>query len=112
MIATTRAALIRGTISRDALGDEVESSDPVPGFEDVPASIIERETREFDQASNAWRTVRYYAIRLPGNVPVDEGDRIRDLNDGAIYALERTTRKPRTLSGRSSVTLRAKRTTP
>lgn len=112
IVATTRGALLRGTTT-DALGDEVDANgDPVDGFEDFPLSIVERDGSEFDQASGQWRTVRKLIGRVAANVPVDEGDRIKDLRDGAIYAVDGFRRTARGISGRSSVTLRLRRTTP
>lgn len=112
MIATTRGALVRGVTTKDALGDEVESDVVVPGFESFPFSAIEKTRREFDESSNAWRTVRYFAGRVSSRVPVRAGDRIRDLRDGAIFSIDEAERMPRGLGGRSSVTLTMKRTTP
>lgn len=113
LVATTRGALIRGTTTKDALGDEIEdNATPLEGFADFPLSIIERDRREFDQASNQWRTVRKLTGRVSATVPVDEGDRIKDLRDGAVYALDEFKRTPRGLSGRSSVTMTLRRTTP
>lgn len=121
MIATTRAALMRGT-SEDALGDEIDAlavvatppDELVRGRDlgDFPASIIERSRREFDEASNAWRTVRYYAGRVPSYVPVKAGDRIRDNRDGRIFVVEEGEGMARGISGRASVTLTMKRTSP
>lgn len=112
IVATTRGALLRGTTT-DSLGDEVDTNgDPVLGFEDFPVSIVERDGREFDQASGQWRTVRKLVGRVAANVPVDEGDRIKDLRDGAVYAIDGFRRTARGISGRSSVTLRLRRTTP
>lgn len=111
MIATTRGALLRGTPTTDALGDVIDDdASPVVGFEDFPASIIERSRREFDEASNAWRTVRYFAGRVPSSIPVKAGDRIRDNRDGAIFVVDEVERMARGLSGRASVTLTMKRT--
>lgn len=109
IVATTRAALLRGS-STDGLGDEVDETTIVPGFEDFPISIIERDGMEFDQASSTWRSVRKLVGRVSANVPVDEGDRIKDLRDGKIYALDNFRRTARGLSGRSSVTIRLRRT--
>lgn len=111
IVATTRAALLRGTTTDD-LGDEVDTTTIVPGFEDFPVSIIEKDATEFDQASNAWRSVQKLIGRVPANVPVDEGDRIKDLRDGKIYALDNFRRTARGLSGRSSVTMNLRRTSP
>lgn len=111
-VATTRGALLRGE-TEDEYGDPVDANGtPVEGFEDFPLSLIEKDGHEFDQASNTWRTVRKISGRVPATVPVDEGDRIKDLRDGAIYALDEFRRTARGISGRSSVTLKLRRTTP
>lgn len=120
MIATTRGALMRGTTT-DGLGDEVDAlavvatplADLAKGRKlgDFPASIIEKSRREFDEASNAWRTVRYFAGRVPSYVPARAGDRIRDNVTGSIYIVSEAEGARRGLSGRGSVTLTMKRTT-
>lgn len=107
--ATTRAALLRGSTT-DALGDEIEGVVVVAGFADFPVSIIERDSREFDPASNTWRTVRKLTGRVSTRVPVQPGDRLRDLRDSKIYAIDAIGGTPRGISGRSSVTLKLRRT--
>lgn len=119
MIATSRGALLRGSTT-DALGDDIDAlvvvdtplADLAKGRKlgDFPVSIIERSRREFDEASNAWRTVRYFAGRVPSYVPARAGDRIRDNNDGRIYLVSEAEAARRGLAGRSSVTLTMKRT--
>ena len=112
IVATTRAALLRGSTT-DGLGDEVDTNAaPVPGFEDFPVSIIEKDATEFDQASATWRSVQKLIGRASADVPVDEGDRLKDLRDGRIYAVDNVRRTPRSISGRSSVTMRLRRTNP
>ncbi len=112
IVATTRAALLRGSTTDD-LGDEVDTNAaPVPGFEDFPISIIEKDGHDFDPASNAWRSVQKLIGRAAADVPVDEGDRIKDLRDGRIYAVDNVRRTARGFSGRSSVTMRLRRTNP
>ena len=112
IVATTRAALLRGSTT-DGLGDEVDTNAaPVPGFEDFPVSIIEKDATEFDQASATWRSVQKLIGRASADVPVDEGDRLKDLRDGRIYAVDNVRRTPRGLSGRSSVTMKLRRTNP
>lgn len=112
MLATTRGALYRGT-TEDEYGDEVDDNTaPVTGFTDFALSIIEREAEEFDRSSGEWRTVRKLIGRVDVDLPVDDGDRIKDLRDGAIYAVDSFTRTPRGLSGRSSVTMKLRRTDP
>lgn len=121
MIATTRGALLRGS-TKDALGDEIDAlvavATPAPDAalgRDLASfhfSVIEKSRREFDESSNAWRTVRYYAGRCPIFVPVKAGDTIRDNRDGTLYNVTEAERMPRGLSGRSSVTLTMKRTSP
>jgi hypothetical protein len=112
MLATTRGALHRGS-APDALGDEVDdNATPVEGYEDFPLSLIERDRAEYDPATNTMRVVRELVARVPSSVPVDEGDRIRDLRDSALYAVDGFRRTPRGISGRSSVTMTVRRTTP
>lgn len=111
IVATTRAALLRGS-STDGLGDEVDTATPVAGFEDFAVSIIEKDATEFDQASATWRSVQKLIGRAAADVPVDEGDRIKDLRDGRIYAVDNVRRTPRSISGRSSVTMKLRRTNP
>lgn len=110
MIATTRAALIRsGEASEDAYGDPVTDNGVVDGFGDFPISIIERTRREFDEASDTWRTIRYFAGRHAFTVPTVAGDRIRDNVTGDFYVVEEVKRARRNLGGRSSATLKMKR---
>lgn len=112
-VATTRAALIRDVVTQDGFGDDVVTPVIVEGFEDFPISIIEHDVDEFDRASGEWRTVRKLIGRpTSGVLPVDDGDRIQDLRDGAYYAVDGFTRTPRGLSGRASVTMQLRRTTP
>lgn len=111
-LATTRAALIRGTTTEDGLGDEIESNDtPVAGWADFPVSIIRKGERVFDQASATWRTVEMLVARAVGTLPVATGDRLRDNRDGRVYAIDDFERTARGLSGTSSVTLKLRRTT-
>ncbi len=119
MIATTRGALLRGS-EKDDLGDEVASLEPVEtsladrdfgrSLADFPLSLIERSRREFDEASGAWRTIRFYAGRVPSYVPARAGDMIRDNRDGRLFIVEEGEGMARGISGRGSVTLTLKRT--
>lgn len=113
-VATTRGALLRGASTTNALGDEIEdnAAAPVAKWGDFPLSIIEKDSREFDEASASWRTVKKLVARAVGTLPVDDGDRIRDLRDGVVYAVDSITRTARGLSGRSSVTMTLRRSAP
>lgn len=122
VIATTRAALMRPGATTNGLGDEVDALSVVTTPTDdaelgrdlgnFPASIIERSRREFDEASNQWRTVRYYAGRVPSYVPARAGDVLLALADGKMYTIDEEEGMARGLAGRSSVTLTMKRTAP
>lgn len=90
----------------------LETRELVGDWSDFPLSLIEKTTREQDPATNLWRTVRYFAARVPSNLPVDDGDRIRDNRDGAVYAIDSFRREPRSLAGRASTTLKLRRTSP
>ena len=111
IVATTRGALLRGTTT-DALGDEIDGGTIVAGADNFPVSIIESEAREYDPASNTWRTVRKLTGRTSARIQPVPGDRLKDLRDGVVYAIGEITRTPRGLSGRSSVTMGLKRTGP
>lgn len=112
MIATTRVAVLRTAApTTDTLGDETYENDTdVAGYEDLPASIIEASRTVQDPATGTVRTVRQYTGRLPGNIELREGDRIRDNRTGRIYSIVEDEHTPRGISGRSSLTLTLRRT--
>lgn len=108
-LATTRAALLRGTTT-DALGDEVDEPTVVRGFGSVPVSLIERSRNVQDPSTGTWRTVAYLVARVPANLPVQDGDRLRDLRTGVIYTFDDSTAIPRGIGGLSSRTLEVRQT--
>jgi hypothetical protein len=103
-LATTRGALLRGT-TKDALGDESDASTVVANFDDFPVGLVERSKAVYDPASGERRTVRVVIARVPSNLPVLDGDRLRDNRTGIIYPIGESTSVPRGLSGQSSLTL-------
>jgi len=117
-LATTRVAVLRGTTTTD-LGDDAEDNTDdalVDGLTDVPASLIERNKSVYDPASGTRRTVRVIVCRIPPSVPhpdtgvvtavsLLEGDRIKDLRTGRVYAIDESVEIPRSLAGMSSFTL-------
>ena len=109
MIATTRAALLRGWTTDD-LGDEIPSVDPVAGFHDFPIAITDTSGNEFDESSGTWRFVEKFTGRVSSRIPVQAGDRIRDLRSGKTYAVRETHDTPRSISGRSGARLTLTRT--
>lgn len=112
-VATTRGALIRGVNTETPEGDEVESVTVLAGFESFPMSLIEKDRREWDPSTNMARTVRKITGRVSTRIPIQTGDRIKDLRTGKIYELDGDFGgTPRSISGRSSVTLNLKSTTP
>lgn len=109
-LANTRGAVLRGSSVND-LGDEVDTNvTPVEGYDDLPLGLVERSRRAFDPSSGTWRTVRYFAGRLPGNVVLEDGDRIRDNRTGTLYVVDESVVAPRSISGQSSVTLELRTT--
>ena len=109
MLATTRAAILRGT-ELDEFEQTIDTASPLVGFDDFPASIIEHSREVFDPADSTLRTVRKLVGRIPANVPVQDGDRLRDNRTGEIYIIDEDERTPRGISGRASVTLSLRRT--
>jgi hypothetical protein len=103
-LATTRIAVLRGTTTND-LGDEVDSTEPVDGLGDVPASLIEKSKGVQDEASGTWRSVRYLKCRVSPRLDIREGDRIRDNRTGNIYFIDELTRTPRGIAGAGTLSL-------
>jgi hypothetical protein len=106
VIATTRAAVYRGTTA-NGLGDDVDdNTTPVAGLESFPLSLIEKSRRTQDPASGTWRTVRYFAAQpLNPSLAILDGDRVKDLTTDDLYAINEITRTARTLSGSAALML-------
>ena len=109
MLATTRGAILRGT-TEDEFGEPIDNTEPAPGLDDLPVSIVERSVDVFDPADGTFRSVRKLTGRIPGGIVVEDGDRLRDNRTGEIYIIDEDERQPRSISGRSSVTLILRRT--
>lgn len=110
MIATTRGSILRGETIKDALGDEIEDNDAVvEGYEDLPLGLTEKSRSVQDPASGTWRTIRYFVGRLPANVKLEDGDRIKDNRTGLIYIIDEGEPTRRSISGRSSLSLDLRR---
>ena len=101
---------VTGRLAEEPLRQVLQRLAPVAGFDNFAASILEVNRREFDPASNTWRVVRDLVGRVPANLPLEDGDRLRDNRDGTIYAIDGFRRTPRSISGRSSATLALRRT--
>lgn len=106
VIATTTAAIYRGTMA-NGLGDTVDdNTTPVVGLEAFSLSLIEKSRRVQDPASGIWRTVRYSAGRpLNPFLVIQDGDRLKDLFTGKLYAIDEITYTPRTLAGGAALLL-------
>lgn len=110
MIATTRAAILRGTAT-DEFGELIDdNTTPAVGLTDFPASIIETAKDVFDPAESTLRTVRKLTGRIPASVVLLEGDRLRDNRTGEVFIIDAPTSQRRGISGRASVTLTLRRT--
>lgn len=117
-LATTRVAVMRGT-STNPLGDEVDDTGDeaiVPELRDIPAALTERSRDVYDPASGTRRTVRIVTCRLPAvighpdtgvrtPVALEDGDRVKDITTGRIYALNESVYVPRDPAGMTSLTL-------
>lgn len=109
MIATTRGAILRGQ-TEDVFGELVDADTPAAGLGDIPVAITEASRSVFDPAEGSFRTVRELIGRIPGNIVVQDGDRLRDNRTGEIFIIDEDERTRRSISGRASVTLALRRT--
>lgn len=103
MIATTRAVILRGQ-AVDALGDEVDDNLSPVGPE-FPISLVERSKNVQDPESGTWRAVAYVEGIVVKRLALLDGDRLRDVRTGVVYAIREATFTPRSLAGLSSTTL-------
>ena len=104
-LATTRGALLRGSTVDH--GDVIDDNGgaPVVGFADFPVGLIETSKAVYDPATGTRRTVRVYKARVPSNMTLEEGDRLRDNRTGSIYAIDEFVHVPRSIAGQASLTL-------
>jgi hypothetical protein len=109
MLATTRGAILRGT-TEDEFGEAIDADTPAAGLGDIPVAITETSRDVFDPADGSYRTVRVLTGRLPGNIVVQPGDRLRDNRTGEVFIIDEDERQRRSISGRASVTLALRRT--
>jgi len=103
-MANTRASIYRGTIDTglDVVDD---NTTPVAGLESVRASLIEKSRKVYDLASGESRTIRWCVGRLDPGTPIVSGDRIKDNNNGKLYALDELTTGNRTIAGTRELVL-------
>lgn len=118
--ATTRIAVMRGTFADD-FGDELDAWDsgavdpaqrpetitPAAG---IAASLVQRTRVVFDPASGEARTVTTHTCRCAALVEVRDGDRIRDLRDGKVYAVDGAVAESRTITGARALEFGVRRT--
>lgn len=119
-LATTRVAVERGVVI-DTFGDELDAWDtanvdpsqrpvvlsPEKG---IAASLIERTRTVLDPSSGEPRTITTWTCRMPAVVDVKDGDRIRDLATGRIYAVDGAVAASRTIHGARALRFELKRT--
>lgn len=117
MLATTRIDVFRGVV----LDDYEDTADapilpldgtPEPGVVyaspvtpegGVPASLIQKDRRDFNPETGEVRTVRMIRGRCALLFDFAAGDRVRDRRTGVVYALDGFTVAPRTLAGAAAV---------
>lgn len=105
-LATCRASIFRGTYT-DEYGDTVPNN-AAALHTDVLASIIEKNSRVWDPATQTPRVVRVVSGTVPSTTDILTGDRIRDDRNGVLYVVQNVTR-PRTPGRTPDVALELKR---
>lgn len=100
--ATTRGALLRGSVT-DAFGDEVDvNTTPVALWDDFPISIIETNRNVQDATTGMWSSQAELIARVPQRLPIEPGDRIRDNRADVIYEVSDISSVARGIAGWSS----------
>lgn len=100
--ATTRGALLRGSVT-DSFGDEVDNNTtPVTFWDDFALSIIETRRNVQDATTGTWSTQADLMARVPQRLPVKPGDRIRDNRAGIVYEISDISSVTRGIAGWSS----------
>jgi hypothetical protein len=95
VLATCTASIYRGS-NLDDYGDLKPDNGPAGRVAtNVIASIVERDSHMWDQATTSPRVVRVVEGRVPSTVDVRVEDRVRDDTHGEWFWVENVTR-PRT----------------
>lgn len=105
-LATTRASIYRGQTTPVEGLDPVDNNvTPVAGLESLPASLIEKSRKVYDQTSQQQRTIRWCVGRFTPGTDIRAGDRVKDNRTGIFYVLDELTTKPRSIAGQSDLIL-------
>jgi len=107
VMSNTKCNVFRGTLVTD-LGDVDDDNGgaDVATYSSIPMAITEKSRKVFDVASGEQRTIRW-SIGRPQNPALDikRDDRIVNLADGRLYAVDEATHLARNGAGAQSLIL-------
>lgn len=106
-MANTQVNVFRGTLTTD-LGEVADDNGATdsPTYAAIPFALTEKRRRIYDPASGEQRTIRWSVGRAQDpSLDIKRDDRIVDLTDGRIYAVDSTTRLARNGAGAQSLIL-------
>jgi hypothetical protein len=90
-LATCTASIYRGTTPDPDYGNPIPNN-TVPLSTAVVASIVEKNSRVWDPATQTPRVVRTVRGTVPSTTDILTGDRIRDDTNGELYVVQNVTR--------------------
>jgi len=106
-LATCTASIFRATTSDPVYGNPIPDN-TVPLYTGVIASIVEKDSRTWDRATQTPRVVRVVRGTVGSTTDILTGDRIRDDTHGELYTVHNVTR-PRAPGRTPDVELELKR---
>jgi hypothetical protein len=87
-VPTTTVSILRGTTT-NPFGDVQDTA--AIAASGIPASLLEYSQESKRPADRHQQTVRMARCRIPGTTTVQTGDRIKDENTLAVYAVDDST---------------------
>lgn len=84
-LPTTTVTVLRGENTDTFLDDAPKQ---VPIFKNVPASIIEKRKRVFNQQTQEPRTIHYFVMRVGSEITMKPGDCVFDEQSQLTYLVD------------------------